>query len=56
MKNLKNVIVNDNLNNIEIVGGKGWNLKILNKSNIRVPKFFIISSSKLFFIYAKRLS
>lgn len=50
MKNLKNVIVNDNLNNIEIVGGKGWNLKILNKNNIKVPKFFIISS-KIYELY-----
>lgn len=53
MKNLKNMIVNDNSNNIEIVGGKGWNLNVLEKNKIKVPKFFIISA-KMYELYTTK--
>lgn len=41
---MKNVIVTKNFNNIDLVGGKAYNLNILKKNNINVPNFFVVSS------------
>ncbi len=47
---MKKVIVSNNFNDIELVGGKAYNLNILKESNINVPNFFVISS-KMYELY-----
>ena len=50
---MKNVIVTKNFNNIDLVGGKAYNLNILKKNNINVPNFFVVSS-KIYELYLNK--
>ncbi len=51
---MKNAI-NNNKKNIELIGGKAYNLNILKDNNVNVPKYFVISS-KMYELYLdKRL-
>lgn len=50
---MKNVIVTNNFNNIDLVGGKAYNLNILKKNKINVPNFFVVSS-KIYELYLNK--
>jgi len=47
---MKDIIVDNEFKNVELVGGKAYNLNILKNNNLNVPNFFVISS-KMYELY-----